>query len=123
VAMESTSIYWMPIWHVLEGHFELTLVNPYFIKQLPGRKSDTKDAQWIAECLQKNLIKPSFVAGDVFQRMRQYTRQQTRHIEVVRRFQKFVSLQSRTVNNISPHGHCCCASLSKICILAVANSK
>ena len=52
VAMESTSIYWMPIWHVLESDFELTLANPYFIKQLPGRKSDVKDAQWIAECLQ-----------------------------------------------------------------------
>jgi transposase len=78
VAMESTSIYWVPIWHVLEADFELTLANPYFIKQLPGRKSDVKDAQWIAECLQKDLIKPSFVAGDLFQQMRQYTRQHRR---------------------------------------------
>ena len=78
VAMESTSIYWIPIWHVLEGTFELTLANPYFIKQLPGRKSDAKDAQWIAECLQKNLIKPSFVAGDLLWQMRQYTRQHRR---------------------------------------------
>ncbi|GHV45079.1 hypothetical protein FACS1894180_7210 [Bacteroidia bacterium] len=65
VAMESTSIYWMPIWHILESDFDMTLANPYFIKQLPGRKSDVKDAQWIAECLQKELIKSSFVAGDV----------------------------------------------------------
>ena len=78
VAMESTSIYWMPIWHVLEDDFELTLANPYFIRQLPGRKSDAKDAQWIAECLQKNLIKPSFVAGDLLQQMRQYTRRHRR---------------------------------------------
>ena len=78
VAMESTSIYWMPIWHVLESDFELTLVNPYFIKQLPGRKSDAKDAQWIAECLQKNSLKSSFVAGDLLQQMRQYTRQYRR---------------------------------------------
>jgi len=75
VAMESTSIYWMPIWHVLEFDVELTLANPYFISQLPGRKSDVKDAQWIAECLQKDLIKRSFVADDVLQQMRQYTRQ------------------------------------------------
>jgi len=75
VAMESTSIYWMPIWHVLECDFELTLANPYFIKQTPGRKTDAKDAQWIAECLQKNSIKPSFVAGDEIQQMRQYSRQ------------------------------------------------
>jgi transposase len=75
VAMESTSIYWMPIWHVLASDFQLTLANPYFVSQLPGRKSDVKDAQWIAECLQKDLIKGSFVAGEVLQQMRQYTRQ------------------------------------------------
>ena len=75
VAMESTSIYWMPIWRVLQSDFSLKLVNPYFIKQLPGRKSDVKDAQWIAECLQKDLIKGSFVPDEVLQRMRQLTRQ------------------------------------------------
>ena len=75
VAMETTSIYWMPVWHVLESDFEMTLANPYFIRQLPGRKTDAKDAAWIWECLQKNQIKGSFVAGDLLQRMRQYTRQ------------------------------------------------
>ena len=78
VAMESTSIYWMPIWHVLYGDFSLTLANPYFIKQLPGRKSDVKDAQWIAECLQKNLIKSSHVVDGMLQQMRQYSRQHRR---------------------------------------------
>ena len=78
VAMESTSIYWMPIWRVLSSDFSLSLANPYFIKQMPGRKTDMKDAEWIAKCLQKDLIKPSFVAGEVFQQMRQYTRQQRR---------------------------------------------
>ena len=78
VAMESTSIYWMPIWHVLYGEFTLSLANPYFIKQLPGRKSDVKDAQWIAECLQKDLIKSSFVVDGILQQMRQYTRQHRR---------------------------------------------
>jgi len=78
VAMESTSIYWVPIWHVLDGDFSLTLANPYFIKQLPGRKSDVKDAQWIAECLQKDLIKRSFVADSMLQQVRQYTRQHHR---------------------------------------------
>jgi transposase len=75
VSMESTSIYWMPIWRVLESDFELKLANPYFIKQLPGRKSDVKDAQWIGECLQKNLIRGSYVPNEVLQQMRQYTRQ------------------------------------------------
>ena len=50
VCMESTSIYWMPVWRVLETRFALKLVNPYFIRQLPGRKSDVKDAEWIATC-------------------------------------------------------------------------
>ena len=53
IAMESTSVYWMPIWRVLESDFKLYLVNPYAIKQLPGRKSDIKDAEWIATCLRK----------------------------------------------------------------------
>ena len=61
VSMESTSVYWIPIWRVLSPHFKLNLANPYFIKQLPGRKSDVKDAQWIAECTMKELIRGSFV--------------------------------------------------------------
>ncbi|GHV61032.1 IS110 family transposase [Bacteroidia bacterium] len=75
VAMESTSIYWKPIWRVLEADFSLKVANPYFIKQLPGRKSDVKDARWIAECLQKELIRGSFVPDDICAQMRQYTRQ------------------------------------------------
>ena len=73
-AMESTSIYWIPIWRVLEGSVKLHLVNPYFIKQLPGKKSDVKDAEWIATCLSKELIASSFVPDDKIQRLRQYDR-------------------------------------------------
>lgn len=75
VCMESTSIYWMPVWRVLEPYVaELKLVNPYFIKQLPGKKSDVKDAEWIATCLLKDLIRGSYVPGDIIQRLRQYDR-------------------------------------------------
>lgn len=73
-AMESTSIYWMPVWRVLERDFKLHLVNPYFIKQLPGRKSDVRDAEWIATCLIKRLISSSFVPEEKIQRLRQYNR-------------------------------------------------
>ena len=73
-AMESTSIYWMPIWRVLETSVKLHLVNPYFIKQLPGKKSDVKDAEWIATCLLNNLIASSFVPDEKIQRLRQYDR-------------------------------------------------
>jgi transposase len=74
VAMESTSSYWLPVWRVLDTDFELKLVNPYFIRQLPGRKSDVKDAHWIAVVLQKELLKDSFVPGPEIQQMRQYNR-------------------------------------------------
>lgn len=74
VTMESTSIYWHPIWRILEDIKGLKLVNPYFIKQLPGRKSDVRDAAWIAECTMKDLIRGSFVPEPLVQRMRQYNR-------------------------------------------------
>lgn len=73
-AMESTSIYWMPVWRVLEPYFSLRLVTPFFIKQLPGKKSDVKDAEWIATCLQKELIKGSYVPDELIQQLRQYDR-------------------------------------------------
>ena len=73
-AMESTVVYWVPVWNELCESMKLKLVNPYFIKQLPGRKSDVKDAQWIAECLLKNLIKGSFVPEPIVQDMRKLNR-------------------------------------------------
>ena len=70
VTMESTSIYWYPIWRILSDIECLKLVNPYFIKQLPGRKSDVRDAAWIAECTMKDLIRGSFVPDEIVQRMK-----------------------------------------------------
>lgn len=74
LAMESTSIYWMPIWRVLEEMFDQKLVNLYFIKQLPGRKTDVKDAEWIATCVYKELIRGSYVPDLIIQELRQYDR-------------------------------------------------
>lgn len=74
ICMESTSIYWIPIWNVLEEHFNLKLVNPYFIRQLPGKKSDVKDAEWIAICMMKDLIKGSYVPEPIIRQLRQYNR-------------------------------------------------
>jgi transposase len=74
VAMESTSIYWMPVMRILEPDFEVKLVNPYLIKQLPGRKTDVKDAHWIGQCLQKDMLRGSYVPGEDLQQMRQYSR-------------------------------------------------
>lgn len=74
VAMESTGIYWMPVWRGLESDFKLLLVNPYFIKQMPGRKSDVQDAQWIATLLDKELLKGSVVPGKIIRVLRDYMR-------------------------------------------------
>lgn len=76
VALESTGIYWAPVWNLLEENgFELTLVNPWFIKQMPGRKSDVKDAQWIATLLFKDMLRKSFVPPRQIRVLRSYSRQ------------------------------------------------
>ncbi|MFC0776425.1 IS110 family transposase [Terrimonas alba] len=76
VALESTGIYWVPIWDMLEEKgFWLTLVNPWFIKQMPGRKSDVKDAQWIATLLYKDMLRKSFVPPKQIRVLRNYSRQ------------------------------------------------
>ena len=61
VAMEATGSYWKPVFNILEGTFVTWVVNPAVIKAFPGRKTDVKDAAWIAELLQHGLIRPSFI--------------------------------------------------------------
>jgi len=80
VAMESTGTYWKPVWAILEGEFDLTLCNPAHIKQVPGRKTDQKDAEcgthvpWIADLLRHGLLKKSFVPPQPQQDLRELTR-------------------------------------------------
>jgi transposase len=75
IAIESTGIYWIPVWNILEEMgFELMLVNPYLIKQMPGRKSDVKDAQWIAKLLHKGLLRGSLVPDKTIRQLRTYSR-------------------------------------------------
>jgi transposase len=74
VAMESTGTYWKPVWAVLEGQFDLTLCNAAHIKQVPGRKTDQKDAEWIADWLRHGLLKKSFVPPPPQQDLRELTR-------------------------------------------------
>jgi transposase len=61
IAMESTGVYWKPLYNVLEGEFEIVLVNAQHIKFVPGRKTDVNDAQWIGELLQHGLVRGSFI--------------------------------------------------------------
>lgn len=74
VAMESTGVYWKPVWHVLEGRFPLVLANPYHMKNIPGRKTDQKDAEWIADLHAHGLLKSSFVPRAEVQELRDLTR-------------------------------------------------
>lgn len=74
VAMESTGVYWQPIWNVLEDRVALLLVNARHIKQVPGRKTDVRDSEWIADLLRHGLLKASFVPDRRQRELRELTR-------------------------------------------------
>lgn len=74
VAMEATGVYWKPVWHVLEGHFQLILANAAHVKNVPGRKTDVNDATWLADLLAHGLIRASFVPPTAVQELRTLTR-------------------------------------------------
>jgi len=61
VAMESTGVYWRPVFNLLEAHHAVVLVNPQHMRAVPGRKTDVKDAEWLAELLAHGLLRPSFI--------------------------------------------------------------
>lgn len=73
-ALEATGVYWKPVWHVLEGHFELVLANAAHVKNVPGRKTDVSDAMWLADLLAHGLIRASFVPPVAVQELRTLTR-------------------------------------------------
>jgi transposase len=93
VAMESTGVYWIPVWNVLEecGEFELTLVNPQQVRALPGSKTDRRDAGRIAELLQYGLLRGSFIPPRPVRELRDLTRRRT-HLQ---------SDRNRVINRIS----------------------
>lgn len=74
VVMEATGVYWKPVWHVLEGRFELSLVNAAHVKAVPGRKSDVNDATWLSDLLAHGLVRASFVPPSPIQGLRDLTR-------------------------------------------------
>ena len=73
-AMESTSVYWKPVWNILEDSFTLLLANARMIKNVPGRKTDVNDAEWIAKLLRNGLIESSFVPPEPIRDLRDMTR-------------------------------------------------
>jgi transposase len=90
VAMESTGVFWKPIFNILETHFTVLLVNARHLKQVPGRKSDIRDCQWIAQLLQCGLLKGSFIPPRAQRDLRDLTRHRT----------KLVEEKTRTINRI-----------------------
>jgi transposase len=75
VAMESTGVYWKPVWNLLEDRFVVLVVNAKHIKQVPGRKTDILDCQWISQLLQHGLLQASFVPDRPQRELRDLTRQ------------------------------------------------
>lgn len=90
VAMESTGVYWHPVYNLLEGAYKIMVVNAKHIKHVPGRKTDVKDAEWIAELLSYGLLKASFVPEKPQRDMRDLTRYRT----------KLVQERAREVNRV-----------------------
>lgn len=81
VGMESTGVYWMPVYTILEGAFELVVGNATHIKQVPGRKTDVKDSEWIADLLRHGLIRPSFVPPKPLRELRGLLRYRRKLVE------------------------------------------
>ena len=92
VAMESTGSYWKPVFNLLEARFDVVLVNAHHIKQVPGRKTDVQDSEWIAQLLQHGLLRASFIPPRPTRELRDLTRQRTQLINektaVINRIQK-----------------------------------
>jgi len=81
IAFEATGVYWKPVFNLLEGSFEVLVVNAQHIKAVPGRKTDVKDAEWIADLLQHGLLKASFIPSGPQRELRDLTRYRVRLTE------------------------------------------
>ena len=98
VAMESTGVFWKPVWNLLEDRFTLLLVNAQHIKTVPGRKTDVHDCEWIADLLRHRLLKPSFVPDRPHRELRELTRYRT---SVLRERSTAVNRLQKTVEGAS----------------------
>src|SRR5438552_41207 len=92
VAMESTGVFWKPIYNLLEGEFELLVVNAQHIKAVPGRKTDVADAEWIGDLLRHGLMRGSFIPPQPQRELRELTRHRSnlvgRRVQAVNELQK-----------------------------------
>jgi transposase len=105
LAMESTGVYWKPIWNLLEDRFDILLVNAQHIKHVPGRKTDVKDSEWIAQLLQCGLLRGSFVPPPPQREVRELTRQRRQLVHskasVANRIQKVLEDANIKVGSVA----------------------
>jgi transposase len=105
IAMESTGVFWKPIYNLLEGCFELLVVNAQHIKAVPGHKTDVRDAEWIADLLQHGLLKGSFIPPVWQRELRELTRHRTNLVEdrarVVNRLHKILEDTNLKVTSVA----------------------
>lgn len=104
VAMESTGVYWKPVFNILEGAMKVVLVNAQHIKALPGRKTDVQDCEWIAELHLHGLVRPSFIPAPEIRELR----------DVVRTRTTLIADRSRQVNRIQKVLEDCNIKLSSV---------
>ncbi len=90
VAIESTGVYWHPVHNVLEGHIEVVLVNARHIKNVPGRKTDIKDSEWLAGLLRHGLLQSSFIPPQEVRTWRDLTRQREKYVHSLSNYKKRV---------------------------------
>jgi transposase len=104
VCMEATGVYWKPVWHVLEGHFELVLANAAHVKNVPGRKTDVNDAMWLADLLAHGLVRASFVPPAAVQELRtlmrtrkQFVRERASHVQRIEKLLEDANIKLSSV--------------------------
>ncbi|HYA67114.1 MAG TPA: IS110 family transposase [Acidimicrobiales bacterium] len=125
VAMEATGVYWKPVFYALEDDFELLLVNATFVKKLPGRKTDVKDAEWLGQLLECGLLRGSFVPPPVIRELRDLTRYRKRLVqERARESQRVEKLLEDTGIKVSAVASCTLgASVRKMLDALVAGER
>jgi transposase len=145
VAMESTGVFWIPVWNVLEqgeANFELTLINPQHVHALPGQKTDRKDGQRIAELLQYGLLKASFIPPPPVRELRDLTRrrahlqgERNRVINRIRRLLETANIKlgsvvsditgktARLILGEITRGHCQPEELAKLAQASLKNKR
>ena len=122
VAMESTGVYWQPIWNLLHYRFQLVLVNAQYVHQVPGHETDVRDGEWLAELLRRGLLRGSFVPERTQRELRELVRYRTglvrQRAQVSNRVQKTleganIKLASVATNVIGVSARAMLAALAK----------